>query len=361
MTTRVLPATPGNGAAPGKGQRARHAFTKALRQRNPAVIGIAGLVVLAFVIWLAFNASDLPVIGSGTGYTAYFSEAAGIAPGNEVRVAGVRVGQVSGVSLDGNRVKVTFSVKNTWVGDDSTVAIAIRTVLGAKYLAIDSQGGAAQNPKVAIPQSRTTSPYDVTQAFNELGQVFGNLNTTQVANSMEAISQAFADTPPAVHESLTGLASLSQVITSQNTELAQLLAGTNKLSSTVAGQDSEFQKLIDDGNLLLSELREQQQSIGSLLTGSEELATQLSSLVARDKSGLGPLLAKLGQVTSTLVANQSNLNKALALLGPYSRVIGNVVGNGRWFDAYICGLVPASYGGTQPASGCEALPPTSGA
>ncbi|MBO0822581.1 MAG: MCE family protein [Actinobacteria bacterium] len=331
---------------------------KPLRERNPLTVGLVGLLVLAFVIWLAFSASSLPLIGGGTGYSAYFSEAAGLTPGNEVRVAGVRVGQVTGVSLAGNRVRVTFTVKNTWVGDASTVAIAIKTILGAKYLAVDPLGGAPQDPSVAIPQSRTTSPYDVTQAFNQLGEVFGQLNTQQMASSLETISQAFANTPAVVHESLTGLAALSQAIASQDTELAQLLAGTKKITGTIAAQDSEFQTLINDGNLLLAELRLQQQSIASLLTGTEQLATQLSSLVKRNNAEIGPLLTKLGQVTSTLQANQSSLNKALALLGPYSRVVGNTLGNGRWFDAYLCGLVQPQYGGTQPSSGC--MPPKIG-
>jgi phospholipid/cholesterol/gamma-HCH transport system substrate-binding protein len=354
-TTRMPPRSPAPLPPP---RRSRLRDMKPLRARNPLIIGIAGLLILAFVIWLAFNAGNLPLIGGGTGYTAYFSEAAGLTSGNEVRVAGVRVGQVTGVSLAGDQVKVTFKVKGTWVGDESTVAIDIKTILGAKYLAVDPLGGARQDPATPIPESRTTSPYDVTQAFNQLGQVFGQLNTGQMASSLEAISQAFADTPPVVHESLTGLASLSQAIASQDTELAQLLTGTKKITGTIAGQDSEFQALIDNGNQLLGELRLQQQSIASLLTGTEQLATQLTTLVKNDNAELGPLLTKLGQVTSTLLANQADLNKALALLGPYSRVVTNTLGNGRWFDAYLCGLVSPVYGGTQPASGC--MPPKTG-
>jgi phospholipid/cholesterol/gamma-HCH transport system substrate-binding protein len=332
---------------------------KPIRDRNPVAVAIVGLVVLVLIAYLAFNANNLPLIGGGTSYTAYFTESAGLVPGNEVRVAGVTVGRVTGVSLAGDQVKVTFVVKNTWVGDASTAAIDIKTILGAKYLALDPLGAAGQDPSAPIPATRTTSPYDVTQAFNELGQVFGQLNTAQVGKSLETISQAFANTPPAVHESLTGLASLSQAIASQDTELSALLRGTKKITGTIASEDSEFQTLINDGNLLLSELRLQQQSIASLLTGTEQMATQLSALVTNDNAELGPLLDKLGQVTSVLQRNQANLNRALSLLGPYSRVVTNTLGNGRWFDAYLCGLVPPSYGGTQPKTGV-CMPPKVG-
>lgn len=342
--------------------RSRFRDVKPLRERNPVFVALAGLVVLGLIAYLAFNANNLPLIGGGTGYTAYFTESAGLTPGNEVRVAGVTVGRVTGLSLAGNSVKVTFVVKDTWVGNASTAAIDIKTILGAKYLALDPLGTASQNPAAPIPERRTSSPYDVTQAFNELGQVFSQLNTNEFAKSLETISQAFADTPPVVHESLTGLASLSQAIASQDTELSELLQGAKKITGTIASEDSEFQTLINDGNLLLSELRLQQQSIASLLTGTEHLATQLSTLVNDDNAELGPLLDKLGQVTSVLQQNQKNLSQAAALLGPYSRLVGNTLGNGRWFDAYVCNLAAPlrgfQYAGTQPQTGC--MPPKTG-
>ena len=331
---------------------------KPLRERNPVAVGIVGLLIIAAVAWLAFNANSLPLVGGGTGYTAFFTEAAGLQPGNEVRVAGVTVGKVTAVSLAGAQVKVTFEVNNAWVGDQTTAAIDIKTILGSKYLALDPLGAAPQDPSTPIPASRTTSPYDVTQAFNQLSTVFQRLNTAQLAKSLEAISRDFANTPPVVHQALTGLASLSEVIASQNAQIASLLQGSDRLTGTIAGEDSEFQTLINDGDLLLAELERQQQAIGSLLTGTEALATQLSGLVRDDNAELGPMLNKLGQVTSVLEENQANLNRALQLAGPYSTLLGNTLGSGRWFDAYLCGLVPPSYGGTAPKTGC--MPPIQG-
>lgn len=333
---------------------------KPLRQRNPVAVALVGVVLVAAIALLAFNANSLPFIGGGTSYTAYFTEDAGLVPGNQVRVAGVTVGRVTGVSLAGDVVKVTFEVNGAWVGDESTVGIDIETLLGTKYLALDPLGAASQDPSQAIGVGRTTSPYDVTQAFNQLGAVFQQLDTASVAKSLQTIATTFANTPPAVHEALTGLASLSQAVASQDTELATLLQGTSKITGTLAGENSEFSQLINDGNLLLAELAQQQQAIGSLLTGTEALATQLSALVNDDNAELGPLLDKLGQVTTVLQANYNNLNQALALAGPYTRLTGNLVGNGHWFDAYLCGLIPPSYGGSQPATGCEPPKPGGG-
>jgi phospholipid/cholesterol/gamma-HCH transport system substrate-binding protein len=323
------------------------------RPRRPVRIAVIGLLLVAVTTWIGFNTSALPFVSSGTSYTAYFTEAAGLAPGNTVRIAGVTVGTVTGVSLDGGQVKVTFDVSNAWVGDESTVAIGIETLLGEKYLAVDPLGPAAQDPSATIPASRTTSPYDVTQALQQAGAVFQQVNTASVAQALEDISAAFANTPPAVHQALTGLAGLSQVIASQDSQLASLLQGTSRLSGTVASEDSEFRALINDGNLLLAELVQQHQAIGSLLTGTEALSAQLKTLVRNDNATLGPALGNLDKVTTVLERNQANLQAALQLIGPYTRLTGNLLGNGPWFDAYLCGLVPRSYGGTQPTTGCE--------
>jgi phospholipid/cholesterol/gamma-HCH transport system substrate-binding protein len=322
--------------------------------KRPVLVGVVSIVVIAVFGLLAYFSEDLPLIGGGTQYAADFTEAAGLISGNGVLVAGVKVGQVTGVDLAGNHVRVTFRVKGVWIGNASTAAIKIKTLLGEKYLAVDPLGTADQDPKQDIPSSRTVSPYDVTEALSGLADTVGQISTQQLAQSFEAIAATFAGTPPELHSALSGLSALSETISSRDTQLAQLLANTRKITGTLAGDDSQFQQLLSDGNLLLTELQQRRDAIGALFAGTKALAAQLSGLVADDSAQLEPMLAELDQVTDVLQRNQDNLTKALSLAGPYYRMVGNTLGNGRWMDAYLCGLVPSSYvpSGTEPASGC---------
>jgi phospholipid/cholesterol/gamma-HCH transport system substrate-binding protein len=262
---------------------------------------------------------------------------------------------VTGIALAGNKVAVSFKVKGTWVGNTTRAAIKIKTLLGDKFLAIDPQGTRPQNPSQPIPLSRTTSPYDVTQAFNGLGQEVSQINTVQLGKSLETLSEAFSGTPPYTRSALRGLASVSQAIASRDNQLSGLLAGAKNVTGALAGEDARFAKLLGDGNLLLAELRQRQAAIHALLTGTQALAIQLSGLVTDNQAKLGPALQALNQVTTVLEANQANLKKALALAGPYYRLLGNALGNGRWFDTYLCGIIPKSYlpPGTGPSTGCE--------
>lgn len=345
-----------------RADRGRPLF-RPLRDRNPVAVGAAGLLVLVLLALVAYNADALPVIGGGTTYSADFTEAAGLRTGNEVRVAGVKVGKVTGVALDGDQVEVTFKVRHTWVGDASTAAIGIKTLLGEKYLALDPLGSREQDPGRTIPKSRTTSPYDVTQAFDGLGQTLGAIDTQQLAASFRTLSDTFKDTPASVRSAADGLSALSQTISSRDAALAQLLSGSKQLTQTIAGQNSRFQSLISDGDLLLGEIQQRRDAIHALLTGTQDLGTQLSGLVADNNRQLGPTLDALDRVTDVLLANQSSLDQALALAGPYYRLVGNTLGNGRWFDSYLCGLLPKSYlpAGTPPAQGCMPPKATGGA
>ena len=79
------------------------------------------------LLWAAFNADSLPLIGGGTSYSAYFTEDASLRVGDEVRIAGVKVGKVDSIALAGRPGQGVFKVKNAFIGNQSTLAIKIKT------------------------------------------------------------------------------------------------------------------------------------------------------------------------------------------------------------------------------------------
>lgn len=312
------------------------------RQRNPVTVGVVSLTVIALVLLAAFNSDDLPIIGGGTTYSAEFSEAAGLVPSNEVRVAGVKVGKVTDVELDGDKVRVSFRVKDAWVGDRTTAVIRIKTLLGQKFLALDPQGSQPLDPGDPIPRERTLSPYDVQEAFNGLADTVGRIDTKQLADSFQVLSETFQGSAESVRGALDGLSALSKTISSRDEQLAQLLANTNQITKTLSDRNEQFEKLLADGNLLLGELRKRRDAISALLNGTRRLSQELSGLVADNSAQLRPALEQLDRVTTMLQRNQDSLDRSLSLMGPFFRVFANTLGNGRWFDVYICGLLPPS-------------------
>jgi phospholipid/cholesterol/gamma-HCH transport system substrate-binding protein len=319
--------------------------SKPFRDRNPVIIGAVSLGVIVLLVFLAFNAQSLPIIGGGTVYEAQFSEAAGLKADDPVRVAGVKVGKVESLALEHGAVTVAFRVSDAFVGDQSEAAIKIETVLGAKYLALVPRGSTPLDPEKPIPVARTASPYDVVEAFADLSKTVEQTDTTQLANSFEVLSQTFANTPEEVRTSLEGLARLSDTISSRDAQLGQLLSATRKVSQVLADRNGEFSQLIVDSNTLLTEVQRRRELIDSILKSTQQLSQQLSGLVADNRAALTPALQKLSVVTDVLSRNRTALAQTVNNLAPFVRVFTNTLGNGRWFDSFVDNLLPAVVGG----------------
>ncbi|MEV6547264.1 MCE family protein [Streptomyces sp. NPDC051597] len=345
-----------------RGPRPPKPARRPLAERHPVAIAVVGLLTMALVGLLVYDVEALPFVGGGTRYTADFKESAGLHPGDEVRIAGVKVGEVKAVGLDGPKVKVAFTVKDAWVGDASIVGIAIRTLLGSKYLAVDPRGTGAQDPHRRIPITRTTSPYDVLDALGGLGETVGELDTRTLAKSFETLEATFRGTPPNVHRAVTGLADLSLAIASRDEQITRLLKGTDQVTRTLDGKKDRVRDLLTEGGRLLAEVGYRRDAIHGLLTGAQDLSVQLSGVVADNRARLSPALDSLGRVTAVLSRNKASLDRILAQAGPYYRLVGNTLGNGHWMDSYLCGLVPRSYlpPGTTPPRGCMPPKPAKG-
>jgi phospholipid/cholesterol/gamma-HCH transport system substrate-binding protein len=329
---------------------------KPFRERNTAVVGVVGLTALGVLLTVAFNADNLPIIGGGTDYRAAFTEAGGLEPGNEVRVAGVKVGKVTAIGLDGPKVRVDFRVAadNVRLGRQTAATIRIKTVLGQKYLSLEPGGPGRMKEGEQIPLSRTASPFDVQDALGGLADTVDKIDTKQLATAFGTIADTFKDSPAEVDASLEGLSRLSTTIASRDAQLSALLGRTRTVTAVLAERDTEFQRLVADGNLLLGEISRRREAIHTLLVSTTQLSEQLVGLVAENRAQLEPALRQLRGVVSILEANQTQIDQTVPRLARFVHAFSNVLGNGRWFDTYVgCLIPPAVTIGDTPLTSCD--------
>ncbi|MFF3565436.1 MCE family protein [Streptomyces sp. NPDC002574] len=315
---------------------------KPFRERNPVVIGAIGLSVIALLVVAAFNVEELPLIGGGDRYSAAFSEAGGLKPGDEVRIAGVKAGKVDTVELAGDHVKVSFRVRSDQhLGAGTGASIRIKTILGAKYLALEPKGPGRLAPGSEIPRSRTVSAYDVVAAFSDLTTTSEKIDTDQLATALDTISGTFKDSPAEVRASITGLSRLSRTVASRDQALRELLDHANGVTGVLADRSDQLVTLMKDGDKLLRELDRRRTAIHDLLVSATTLGTQLSGLVDDNRKAIGPALSRLETVIRMLQRNQTSLDRSIKLLAPFARLFTNTLGNGRWFDTYVQNVVAA--------------------
>ena len=311
------------------------------RERNPVVIGAISLAVIAALILLAMKASSLPVIGGGDVYHAAFSEAGGLKPNDEVRIAGVRVGKVESVELDGDHVRVSFRVdRDAEFGEETHAAIKVKTLLGAMFLALEPAGEGQLDEGDEIPLERTTSPYDVVEAFTGLAETSEDIDTDQLAESLTTLADLTRNTPEEFRDALEGVSALSANIAAKNERIGTLLQNLDKVSTVLDERDEDLVALMRDADVLFRALVKRREAVHDLLVATSRLSRELTTLVRQSRADLKPALTHLENVVQVLNKNEDNLDNSLRLMAPFYRVFANTLGNGPWFDTYIQNMPP---------------------
>lgn len=310
------------------------------RERNPVPIGIAGIVGIVLLLVAVMNVGRLPFLSNDTTYAARFPEAAGLATQNEVRVAGVRKGTVVAVTLEGTEVEVRFRLDSgIRLGETTRANIKLKTLLGVKFLDIQPAGTGRLDEGDVIPQSRTTVPFQVYDAFNQLSGSLNQIDVDQLSEAFSTLTETFRDSGGNSRAALEGLQRISRTIASRDAELRRLLVSTRTVTGALSARDVELTRLLGDADLVLQMVQQRRQVIASLLVNTARLAAELTDLVRDNRARLDPLLDNLHSVVEVLRSNITNLDRSIELLGPFTRYGSNATGNGRWLDVYAENLI----------------------
>lgn len=314
---------------------------KPFRERNPVIIGVISLSVIALLMLAAFRADKLPIIGSGDTYQAEFAEIGALKAGNEVRIAGVPIGKVNGIELAGNKVRVTFKIdKGTEFGTQTGADIRVRTLLGSEFLALTPAGPGRLPKGATIPISRTTPPYDVVQAFSELSKTTDAIDVPALSKALDALGAIAAETPEEFQGAITGVSNLSRNLAVRDDEINTLLVNLKKVSGVLNSRNDELVTLFKDSDVLFQAISGRRDSIHQLLVSTVSISEQLRGLVKDTRADLKPALIQLDRVTTLLRKNEDSLDEFLRTYPAFTRLFANAVGTGPFFDTFLGGVPP---------------------
>jgi phospholipid/cholesterol/gamma-HCH transport system substrate-binding protein len=309
------------------------------QDRDPLRTGIFGVVLVFCIVLVAFGYTGLPFWPQGRAYTAYFTDAGGITPGNDVYVSGIKVGKVESLGLAGDSAKVNFTVdRHVAVGNQSLVAIRTETILGQRSIAVTPAG---TGTATTIPLSRTTTPYALGSALEDLGRNGGDLDKAQFEKSLLVLTDALRDATPQLRGALDGVTSLSRTLNRRDEALESLLAHAKSVTAVLAERAGQVNKLIQDGTQLFAALDARRAALAELIGGIDDVSGQLSGFVADNRKEFGPALSKLNTVLDDLNERRDYISEALKRLPAYATTLGEVVGSGPGFNVNVYGVVPS--------------------
>jgi len=308
---------------------------KPFRERNQTMIGAIGIVIILAMMVGAFKADQLPIIGAGDIYYADFAEVGGLHAGNEVRVAGVSVGKVEDIKLEGAHAKVTFKMdKGTELGSETSAQIKVRTLLGANYLGLVPAGTGELAKGSHIPDSRTEEPYDIVDAFSELSTTTDQIDLNQVSEALNALADISTKTPVEFRGAIRGVSDLSANLAARDAQINTLLSNLRRVSKVLNNEGPDLTKLFKDAAVLFDAISDRRKTVHRLLVSTEAISKTLVDFIDASRADLKPVLYQLKKVTDMLRRNESSLDEALRIGPGYVHPLANSLAIGPWWDIY---------------------------
>jgi phospholipid/cholesterol/gamma-HCH transport system substrate-binding protein len=301
-------------------------------EADPVKAAVVGLVVIALLLALALNLNTLPLLGGGRTYQGEFADTAGLQVGEEVRIAGVKAGEVTDIALAGDRVLIGFRVRGQRLGRDTGASIEIKTLLGQHYLRVEPRGPGDLPPGAVIPLARTRTPVQIAPTLQKLTTTVEAIDTAQLSRAFDTLAVTFRDAAPRVRDTLAGLSALSRSVAGRDQQIRDLLRRANGVSGLLAARDADVVALITSSNRVLEVLHRRRDDIRALLAGTRELSAQVSAVVADNDGTLRPALDRLAAVLDVLRRNDDDLGRILDRLPRYLGLLASASGNGRWLD-----------------------------
>jgi phospholipid/cholesterol/gamma-HCH transport system substrate-binding protein len=310
-------------------------YTEAQILRLGTIAVVAMLVVMA----AAFNLSKFPGFG-GTSYSAEFKDASGLRKGNMVQVGGIRVGRVQDITLDQDRVTVTFEVDHgVELGTESEASVEVLSLLGEKYLELTPAGKGDLDPDDTIPVGRTSSAYDIVAAFGDLTTTTERIDTDQLSQALDVVADTVDAAAPEIASSLDGITRLSRTVASRDQDIQALLVSSREVSKVLAARSDDVVDLMKSADLVFQEVEKRKDAVHRLLVNARTLADELRGLAKDNEEQLAPALAEVDDLLGLLIEKEDQLKATLSALGPYVSILSNIIGTGPWFDAYASNLL----------------------
>jgi len=303
-----------------------------------AIFATVGLVVAGF-LYLTLAQSTL---GPSNSYSAVMSDISGLEKGDVVRVAGVRVGQVDGLSVvAGNQVTVDFHVaEDQKVSDKTQVLVRYENLLGDRYLELSQPPGtgSALRPGSTIPESRTAPALDLDILLNGFRPLFQGLAPEQINELASGIVSTLQGRGGTIESLLAKTASLTNGLADRDEAIGSMLTNLDVVLSSLDAHDTQLSTAIGQMRRLVSGLAADRDPIGAALGDISQLTVTLGGLFADVRTPLAQTLTELTGVSRTLNENSARVNQTLGLLpGVYNR-LDRVASHGSFFNFYLCSV-----------------------
>ncbi|GAA4679191.1 MCE family protein [Gordonia humi] len=295
-------------------------------------------VLLTYVIWSTLERS---VQGSTTGYATMFHDASGLATGDDVRMAGVRVGRVESIDLDDGQARVTFEVQDgQHVYANTRAAIRYQNLIGQRYLALslDEKTPGPELDKGATLHLPGEDSFDVTKLLAGFQPVFDTLTPEQVNTLSESLIQTFQGDDVSLSRTLAQIGQVANDMANRDQVLGAVITNLSVVMRELASQGKQVETLIDSTSRLVEDLNGNSAAFGKAIDQIGTTATGFGDVLARNRGSLASAGTSARQATDNLIAEGSKLDTMARVLPEFLGHFPFVMMQGAYLNIYACEL-----------------------
>lgn len=281
--------------------------------------------------------------GGGTKFHAIFSDVTSLNEGDDIRIAGVRVGQVEEIEIvDRSEARVTFSVSDRdWLPAATTATIRYRTLVGQRYIALD-QGEGMQGMKLTdgdtIPLERTKPAVNLTTLFNGFRPLFQTLSAEDVNTLSSQIVQVFQGESGTIDDLVRTTASLTNTIADKDRVIGAVIDNLNSVLTNINERDAQLDSLLVNTQALVSGLAADRDTVGAAVQSLAGLTDATADLLEPTRPAIAGSITAVEQLGANLNNNRDAVDEILATLPVKLEKLGRVASYGSWFQFYLCGI-----------------------
>lgn len=303
-------------------------------------------VLFALVTILATGVLAVTIANRGSGqdltYQARFTDVTSLNPGDDIRMAGVRVGQVEDIRIVGKHdAEVEFTIdarRKLYL--TTTATVKFRNLIGQRYIALEHGEaiGSALAEGSTIPLARTRPALDLTALFNGFKPLFQALTPKQVNRLSYEIVQVLQGEGGTVDSILQHTATLTSSLANKDEVIGRVVGNLNNVLDEMNDRGDELGKLIGTTRKLVSGLAADAEPIGDAVEGLAALTTSTADLLHQGREPLRKDVKALGALSKTLADNSPVFEKFIANLPRKYNDIGRIASYGSWLNFYLCAV-----------------------
>ena len=315
------------------------------------------LVVTALATYVLAATINNSNFGDTHSYKAQFVDVTGLQIGDDIRIAGVRVGTVEGISVvrpkdrsASSYAKVQFTVQKSRSLPTSVRAIIrYRNLVGQRYIDVEQCANSAEQsctgdpsavlkPGATIPLDHTQPAVDLTVLFAGFRPLVEGLSADQINKLSYEIIQTLQGEGGSFESLLSTISDLTNALADKDKVIGEVIDNLTGVLTAVASHDDELSQLIVQLRRFVGGLAADRTTIGNAIDGINGLATSTAGLLTQVRAPLAQDIKDVSRLSKVLYQNKSTIQYVIDQLPPTVGALIRTASYGSWFNFYLCTL-----------------------